>query len=277
LADAVFPFLVGARSKKESHGWFMTAVGWVPLAIVPIQLGLIVAPGPLLRLFFPPSYASAQALLRVLAFGTLFALMANMLVKAMVGIGRGPSVGRRMPFAAAAEVVGLIVLVPRYGDVGAAWAFCLGSVVAVALVGPMYLRAQEVRPLRARSGALYLAALVPTAGILLVAQRAPEVVAVVLIAIALVVFCVPARMVGLLTERHVAWLKVARRRIGTQLSSSSSTVPRHSLLVSGRQRQRTGVTTGMVGGWSAKQYRPRHLQGPAMAHPEQPLPDLGTA
>ena len=154
LVDAVFPFLVGARTKTESHGWFMTAVGWVPLAIVPVQLGLIVAPGPLLRLFFPPSYASAQTLLRVLAFGTLFALMANMLIKAVIGIGRGPSAGRRMPFAAAAEVVGLIVLVPRYGAVGAAWAFCLGSVVAVALVGPLYVRAQEVRPLRPRSAPL---------------------------------------------------------------------------------------------------------------------------
>ena len=207
----------------------MTAVRWVPLVIIPVQLGLIAAPGPLLRLFFPPSYASAQSLLRVLAFGTLFALLANMLVKAMIGLGQGPSAGRRMPFAAAAEVVGLVVLVPRYGAVGAAWAFCLGSGVAVALVGPMYMRAQEVRPLRARTAGLYLAALVPTAGILLVAQRVPELVAVVLIAIALAVFCVPARMVGVLTESHVAWLRVARRRIGTQLSSS--TVPRHSLLV----------------------------------------------
>ena len=201
--------------------------------------------------------------------------MANMLVKAVVGIGRGPSAGRRMPFAAAVEVVGLVVLVPRYGAVGAAWSFCLGSVAAVALVGPVYLRAQGVRLLRARSGALYLAALAPTTGILLVAQRAPEVVALALIAIALVIFCVPARMVGLLTESHVAWSRGARRRIGTQLSSSAA--PRHSLLASGSQRPRTRPTPDMVGEWSAQQYRPRHLQGPAMAPPDRALPELGTA
>ncbi len=275
LVDAVFPFLVAARTKREAHGWFMTAVRWVPLVIIPVQLGFIAAPGPLLRLFFPPSYASAQSLLRVLAFGTLFALLANMLVKAMIGLGQGPSAARRMPLAAAAEVVGLVVLVPRYGAVGAAWAFCLGSGVAVALVGPIYVRAQEARLLRARTAVLYLAALVPTAGILLVAQRVPEIVAVVLIAVALAVFCLPARMVGVLTESDVAWLRAARRRIGTQLSSS--TVPRHSLPVTERQTPRTGVTTGMVGGWSAKQYRPRHLQGPVTARPDRPRPDLGTA
>jgi O-antigen/teichoic acid export membrane protein len=253
----------------------MTAVRWVPLAVIPVQLGLIAAPGPLLRLFFPPSYASAQTLLRVLAVGTLAALLANMLVKAMIGIGQGPSAGRRMPFAAAAEVVGLVVLVPRYGAVGAAWAFCLGSGVAVALLGPVYMRAQEVRPLRARTAGLYLAALVPTAGILLVAERAPELWAVVLIAIALAVFCLPARMVGVLTESHVAWLRVARRRLGTQLSSS--TVPRHLLVAARPPRPQTGGTADRVGGWSAKQYKPRHLRGPATARPDRALPDLGTA
>jgi O-antigen/teichoic acid export membrane protein len=271
----VFPYLVGARTKKEAHGWFMTAVRWVPLAIIPVQLGLIAAPGPLLRLFFPPSYAGAQTLLRVLAFGTLAALLANMLVKAMIGIGQGPSAGRRMPFAAAAEVVGLVVLVPRYGAVGAAWAFCLGSGVAVALLGPVYMRAQEVRPLRARATIVYVAALIPTAGILLVAERVPEIGAVVLIAVALAVFCLPARMVGVFTDSHIAWLQDARRRVGRQLSSS--TVPRHLLVVAPPPTPRTGATTGMVGGWTGKQYRPRHLQGPATARPDLPLPDLGTA
>jgi O-antigen/teichoic acid export membrane protein len=275
LVDAVFPYLVGARTKEEAHGWFMTAVRWVPLVVIPVQLGFIAAPGPLLRIFFPPSYAGAQTLLRVLAFGSLAALLANMLVKTMIGIGQGPSAGRRMPFAAAAEVVGLIVLVPRYGAVGAAWAFCLGSGVAVALVGPVYMRAQGVRLLRARTAVLYLGALVPTAVILLVADRVAELGALVLIAIALAVFCLPARMVGVLTASHVAWLRDARRRVGRQLSSS--TVPRHLVVVAPPPTPRTGATTGMVGGWTGKQYKPRHLQGPATVRPDGPLPDLGTA
>ena len=119
LADAVFPFMARSGDAEDRNRWFMAPVRWVMLLIVPIQVGFLLAPGPVLRLFLPAHYAGAQTLLRLIAAGTLGALMTDMLMKGLFAGGHGRQVGRRMSIAVAVEVLGLAILVPRYGPLGA--------------------------------------------------------------------------------------------------------------------------------------------------------------
>ena len=147
LADAVFPFIARSGSLQDKHRWFLAAARWVPLLIIPVQAALFAAPGPVLRLFLPHhySYSTAYALLRVLAAGSLGALMTDMLMKSLFAAGHGRQAGRRMPIAVVTEVTGLIILVPRYGALGAAYSYLFACFVSVILLVPLYLKAFQVR------------------------------------------------------------------------------------------------------------------------------------
>jgi O-antigen/teichoic acid export membrane protein len=212
LADAVFPFIARSASPRERHRWFMAAARWVPLLIIPVQAALFAAPGPVLRLFLPHqySYPAAHALLRVLAAGTLAALMTDMLVKSLFAADRGRQAGRQMPITVLTEVTGLIVLVPRYGAVGAAWSYLLASSVGVILLTPLYLRTVQARLPPASKVAAYAIGFVPTAAMFAVAGRVPSsapLVSWALIAAGVSAFVLPARWMGLITDADIRVLK----------------------------------------------------------------------
>lgn len=212
LADAVFPFIAKAGSPGERHRWFLSAARWVPLLIIPVQAALFAAPGPVLRVFLPDAYSSPQAhaLLRVLAAGTVGALMTDMLVKALFAAGRGRQVARQMPIAVATEITGLVILVPRYGALGAAFSYLLASAVSVILLAPLYLKVVQVRPAISPKTFLYVLGFAPTAAIFAVAGRAPTLIAWVLIAAGTLVFVLPARRMGLITDADVSVLNGLR-------------------------------------------------------------------
>jgi O-antigen/teichoic acid export membrane protein len=218
LADAVFPFIAASRSLKGKHRWFVAAARWVPLLIIPIQVALFAAPGPVVRSFLPPQYAqgAAYALLRVLAAGTLGALMTNMLMKSLFATGHGRQVGRLMPLAVVAEVAALMTLVPRFGALGAAYSYLLASYLSVILLLPLYLRAVQVRLPSLRQLAAYGLGLAPTAAIFAVAGLAPTLAAWALIAAGTLLFVIPARRMRLITDGDVGFLTglLARRRAG---------------------------------------------------------------
>jgi O-antigen/teichoic acid export membrane protein len=218
LADAVFPFIASSRSAKDKHRWFVAAARWVPLLIIPVQVALFAAPGPVVRSLLPPQYAhaAAYALLRVLAAGTLGALMTNTLVKSLFATGHGRQVGRLMPLAVVAEVAGLMTLVPRFGALGAAYSYLLASYLSVILLLPLYLRAVQARLPSLRQLAAYGLGLAPTAAIFAVAGLAPTLAAWALIATGTVLFVVPARRMRLITDADVGFLTglLRRRRAG---------------------------------------------------------------
>jgi O-antigen/teichoic acid export membrane protein len=211
LVDAVFPFIARSTSPQERHRWFVTAARWVPLLIIPIQAALFAAPGPVLRLFLPHqySYPAAHALLRVLAAGTLAALMTDMLVKGLFAADRGRQAGRLMPITVVTEVAGLIVLVPRYGALGAAFSYLLASSVGVILLTPLYLSTVHARLLPMSKLAGYAIGFVPTAAMFALAGRAPWApwAPWALIAAGAFAFVLPARRMRLITDADIRVLK----------------------------------------------------------------------
>jgi O-antigen/teichoic acid export membrane protein len=214
IGEAVFPFIARSETAEEQHRWFMAAARWVPLLIIPVQMGLILAPGPVLRLFLPLHYATVQPLLRVLAVGTLGALMTNILMLALLAIGHGRQVAWRMCVTAGAEVIGLITLVPGHGALGAAYSYLIAGYLGVALLAPLYLRLLHVRLPALRRLAAYTAGLTPSAALFVLADQSPFVAAWPLIVAALCLFVIPARRMRLITDADVTALRVLRAKLG---------------------------------------------------------------
>jgi O-antigen/teichoic acid export membrane protein len=224
LADAVFPFMARSDDAEDRNRWFMAPMRWVVLLIVPIQVGFLLAPGPVLRLFLPAHYAGAQTLLRLIAAGTLGALMTDMLMKGLFAGGHGRQVGRRMFVAVTVEVVGLAILVPRYGPVGAGISYLLASFAGMALLGFLYLRVNRLRPPSLRQAGVYVGGITPTALAFFLAGRAASPVAWSLITVGAVLFIWPARRMGLIGDTDLnalrAWrARLSRTRAGSLLAS----------------------------------------------------------
>ena len=177
LADAVFPFMARSDDPEDRNRWFMAPMRWVMLLIIPIQVGFLLAPGPVLRLFLPAHYSGAQTLLRLIAAGTLGALMTDMLMKGLFAGGYGRQVGRRMSVAVTVEVVGLAILVPRLGAVGAGISYLLASYSGMALLGFFYLRVNRLRPPSLRRAVVYVGGITPSAVAFFLAGRAASAVA----------------------------------------------------------------------------------------------------
>ncbi|GAB7191086.1 hypothetical protein NUM3379_17930 [Kineococcus sp. NUM-3379] len=208
LVDAVFPFMAAARDDGRGvHAWFVEAVRWIPVALLPLQLVLLIAPGPVLRLLFPEHYAPSEAVLRLLTLGTLGLMLANALVKTAYAVQEPRGIARVMPWAVLVELVGLAVLVPSHGATGAAAAYAVACWVAVAVLGRAYLRRQGrlaregVGP---RLAGRFLLCLAPSTAVLLVAANAGDGLALGLFAVAGLVHLASARAWGFVRDRDVA-------------------------------------------------------------------------
>ena len=144
VSDVVFPFLARARSAAEAHGWFVTGLRWVPLALVPMLLVLVVCPESAIGRLFPAEYADAAGPTRLIAVGTLGLIVGDMLLKALVARGLAAAAAARIPAAAIGEVATMALLVPAHGALGAAAGFVVGAWVAVGVLGVVYVRHHPV-------------------------------------------------------------------------------------------------------------------------------------
>ncbi|GEL18867.1 lipopolysaccharide biosynthesis protein [Pseudonocardia asaccharolytica] len=174
LSDAVFPFIAGGRTAADAHRWLMVALRWVPLALVPLQLVLFVAPGSVLGLVFPADYAAAAPLCRIITAGTAGLIVADMLLKALFARGLASAVAGRIPVAVAVQGAALVVLIPRFGATGAALAAAAGTWTAAALLAVVYLRHHRPGTLRPGTAARWSVALGVLVAFLLAAGSAPR-------------------------------------------------------------------------------------------------------
>lgn len=247
LAAAAFPFMARSKTLPEKHRWFLMAARWIPLLIIPTQVGLLLAPGPVMRLFLPHHYSGAQTLLQVLAAGTVGALMTNMLMEGLLAVGYGRRVGRRMSVTVVVDVVWLVALVPGHGALGAAYSYLIASYLGVALLLPLYLEALQVRLPTLRWFAAYAAGLTPTAVVFAIADRSPTFLAWALIVAGMCLFFVPARRMRLITDADLAVLRVLRARLKTRGELAAVLLP-----AAGCPSDGTAVTTerrSLSGGW----------------------------
>ena len=212
LIDAVFPFMAGAPSTEDAHAWFAAAFRRVPVLILPIQVTLLVAPGPILALFFPSTYANTAVLVRVLDLATLGLILTAWFTKALYARDRAGVIMRRVPVGAGAEIAALLVLVPRYGVTGAAASALIGAWTAALLLARAYARLHGLRRPAVGTVArpvLALASMVPA---LLWAAARGGGAGCALIFLAFCVFILTARALRVLGDDDVARVRSSVRR-----------------------------------------------------------------
>ncbi len=212
LAEAMFPFIARGRSRAEAHRWFRAGFRWVPLAFVPLQLVLLITPGSVVGLLFPASYLAAADLARAITVGTTGLIVADMLLKALLARGLATAVATRVPFAVAAELVALLVLVPRWGGTGAAAAFAVGTWTAAALLASAYLRQYWPGWVQVRTAVRWSFAMGLLALVLFAAALVPRPADLLLIAVGLAVYAAAVVALRLVPEADLAALRARLRR-----------------------------------------------------------------
>ncbi|WP_284979995.1 oligosaccharide flippase family protein [Arthrobacter sp. fls2-241-R2A-200] len=203
LSSVVFPYLAHHGPGPDSHAWFLAALRYVPLSLLPIQFALIIAPEPILAIAFPASYSHASSLVRVLAIGALGLLLAQMLLQALVALGAARQVAVRASLAAATEVLALFLLVPRAGAAGAAIAFGIGTWAATGLLAHAYLQLQPRKGLPLSGPFRHAVALGGMLPALLIARLLLPFPGILLIGIGVLLHLVTARMLRLVTDTDV--------------------------------------------------------------------------
>ena len=163
---SVFPLLAKRSAPRESaqaddafvaraHRSTVAALG---LAAAPLAAGTALCGPALLATLFDPRYEQAGGPLVVLAFGTALGFLASPFESTLVALGRTRSVLAASAGALLVNVLGNVLLVPRFGTMGAAWAWVATAAAQLALAHALLVRGLRPRaalPLDslARSGA----------------------------------------------------------------------------------------------------------------------------
>jgi O-antigen/teichoic acid export membrane protein len=203
LSGAVFPYLAHHGPGAESHAWFLAALRWVPLSLVPVQFALIINPESPLALFFPQQYAASAPLVRILALGAVGLLLAELLLDALIALGAVRQLALRATLAAVVQVVAVAVLVPQIGAIGAAISFSVGAWVASALFCRAYLRIQPRKGFKLSGALRHALALVAMVPVLVLTRFLPPLAGTIGIGVALLLHLGLARLLGLVTRRDV--------------------------------------------------------------------------
>lgn len=204
LSDVVFPFVARSRDAGEAHGWVVTGLRWVPLALVPVLLVLAVTPDSFIGRLFPAGYADAAGPTRVIALGAAGLIVGDMLLKALFARGLARAAAVRIPLAALAEVTTMALLVPGHGATGAAAGFAVGAWVGVGVLGVVYLRHHPVGPFPVRRALAWSAASGVLAGLLGVAAAAGPGLDLAVIVLALLAYAVLAVVLGAVPAEDLA-------------------------------------------------------------------------
>jgi O-antigen/teichoic acid export membrane protein len=187
----------------------MTALCFLPLALVPLQLVLLIAPKWALSIVLPAAYADATGPVRIITLGTIGLLLADVLLKALLARGFGGVVAMLVPVAVGVQLAGLALLVPPFGAIGAAWSFAAGTWAMAALLAGAYLSRFRPSLPRIAPAVRWVVALAAPVGAFLAADHAGTVLGAALVLLGLVAYVGLAVRLGLVPADVMAF---ARRR-----------------------------------------------------------------
>jgi O-antigen/teichoic acid export membrane protein len=120
------------------------ALATATVLILPFELLLIAVPEVVLAILFPPQYADAAPILRIMAVGNGLLMLAALVASTFQAVGRAAIPARIFLVLAAIEVPVLLVAVPAGGGQAAVITFASVSGLALAALGVAYLHAVRV-------------------------------------------------------------------------------------------------------------------------------------
>jgi O-antigen/teichoic acid export membrane protein len=132
---AVFPVMSRLHHRKsgQAHELIQASLGWMILIGVPASAGVALVAQPLLTLVFGPEFQRAVPILQLLAWLFFLSCLRNMLGTIMTASDQQTERTRLETIAAAIAVVGNIVLISRYGPLGAAVAIVAAEGILVVM------------------------------------------------------------------------------------------------------------------------------------------------
>jgi O-antigen/teichoic acid export membrane protein len=131
ICTAFYPTMIRVyqRSPDEAGRLFSQFFGYMLLLGLPIAVGTTVLADPIISLIYGPNYRQAAWLLAILSWWLLSRFLTSLQSWAMGAIHRERLGGAVAVIATVSSVVLSIVLIPRFGGVGAAVAALLADVV----------------------------------------------------------------------------------------------------------------------------------------------------
>ena len=146
--SALIPPLYAAAAShadlSSSRPLLGRALATATVLILPFELLLIAVPEVVLAILFPPEYADAAPILRIMAVGNGLLMLAALVAATFQAVGRAAVPARIFLVLAAIEVPVLLLAVPAGGGQAAVITFASVSGLALAALGAAYLRAVRV-------------------------------------------------------------------------------------------------------------------------------------
>jgi len=155
LTNVVMPAiatLFGARENERLRAGFWRAFRLVTVVSLPLAAGMIAVGPRTLSFVYGAAYERAGIVLVVLMLAFPLVPIRHLGASLLLGVGLQGRTVAADAVASAANVVAAVLLVPRHGAVGAAWANAIAQVVS--FVAILVLAAPHVRPADVRAGHL---------------------------------------------------------------------------------------------------------------------------
>jgi len=143
LALALFPYISFATSRKDSRltaTYINQSMRSMLMLLIPGILLVSATSSELLSLLYSSRYVEADNALSVLVFGQAFLTVLLVLTHIIMGGGKPNTAFGIALVAVAVDIVMNIVLISRYGLVGAAWATTVATSIGMIMAGIYVLR-----------------------------------------------------------------------------------------------------------------------------------------
>ncbi|MBI3088703.1 MAG: flippase [Candidatus Colwellbacteria bacterium] len=136
VTGAFFPVLARLADKdnKRFRHVLEKGLGLVFLFAIPITIGIILTAPDIINLFYGSKYAAAAAPLRILALTLLAVFPVGMIINAVFAYNRQSELVPLWSLGLLIDIGLSILLIPRWGIVGAAWAVFITQLIINTLI-----------------------------------------------------------------------------------------------------------------------------------------------
>ena len=145
LITSMMPGVANAGSVSEQEGRIRLLYLVVLLLSMPVILLLSLFPGPIVKLMFGDSYRETAAILALCSVTSLFSVMGTVSYRAIVLFGGYRFIAIKMPLAALVNVLMNLVLIPRYGILGAAISTFITEFISFFVLNGFFRKGQITR------------------------------------------------------------------------------------------------------------------------------------
>jgi O-antigen/teichoic acid export membrane protein len=208
-----------ARGNRRAVGLtYVTVTKWLTVLSLPLFVVFVFLPSPSLDFVYGPSYASVVVPLQIVVASAFVGTLLGPAPMAQVVAGQARLLAVNAVIAAVADVAASLVLIPRFGEVGAAAAWGVANVLYASLCLGELAAAEGYHPFR-RDFLVPLAVTgVPAAAVLfLLHPQVPLLVLPLIVVVIAVAFALVVVVTGSVDEGDRLLLGAVERLLGRPL------------------------------------------------------------